>query len=1109
MQLALSLFSGSSFHLGVCGVRGEVCRALVFAVAIMAFAAANASAQTNFEGKRIAGIELIDATGLSSNLNSYRDQIDAEIGERYAAVDIREAIQAVYDTKRIASVTVEAREEGTDSVRLIFIVRPVSIVRRVSVEIIGDDAVSEQDILLRTSLIQPGSPASEAVLRANAETVAEYLRDRGYYRSEVLFAREAVAGTADTNIVFRVNTGEQAIVRTFNVAIAGVNTAPVVPKLKLKPGEPFTRDQLLADVTRIREFLRDEDLLAPFLDEPRYTFDSETNRIDITLAGQAGPTVEVVVAAEESRVGEGTQRRLLPVKRDGTLDYASIIEGERRLENYYQEQGYFFADVTATCAVEPPLMSDDTTPLPNDTSFICSTLNSAELTGMTVRVKYDVNLDRRLRLVDIRIEGTDQFTADEISAVLDSQEANIFGIIPLFGYGRGYTSDRILAEDASTIRSLLRELGYRDAVVRANQGVSVDGESLIITFVVEQGEATKVSTVEIAGNSAFDDAELRTVLPELEGNNLSIARVRNGQRRLTEFYSNRGYYNASVNYSVDRISIDPATNEPQFRVVYTVQNEGVPVYVDRILVSGNEDTKTGAILKALAFKPGELLKATDIYTSEQNLYGSDVFERVSIVPQPQTDRPDGGRSTDVIVDVTEQAPRLLTYGGGFSTDLGLSGFVDIRHFNLLGNLWQGGARIRMSQRQQLAQIDFVNPRFLADGDKRYAPLTITAQYQRDSTVTRFFRSAFDQGTFGIVQRVDEDGNPIDEFGVNTGSPTLHRFTLSAETNRTLSRKNRSIVFFRYRFEDVRLYNIESLLIKDLLIPDSRVRISGFGATFVRDTRKNCSIEYSILEIIARGEPGEPCRYSAGDPTDGDYLTAEYNFSAPQLGGNIGFNKFQASYNFYRRFDFVPGLRDAVFAARGLIGVASVFSRSGGFDPKLYPDLEGMLPISERFFAGGSNTLRGFSFESAGPRVVIVPEGLYRDSDGEPIFLNPFTVPFGGNALAVVNLETRIPITKSIRAVPFYDGGNVFLKPSDIFKRPDPEETNAFRRNLRAEWTHTVGLGFRIKTPIGGEFGIDYGFLLNPPRFLIPQTNGPDAIYQLPRGQLHFRFSQAF
>jgi outer membrane protein assembly factor BamA len=285
-----------------------------------------------------------------------------------------------------------------------------------------------------------------------------------------------------------------------------------------------------------------------------------------------------------------------------------------------------------------------------------------------------------------------------------------------------------------------------------------------------------------------------------------------------------------------------------------------------------------------------------------------------------------------------------------------------------------------------------------------------------------------------------------------------------------------------------------------------VRISGLGATFVWDTRENCSVKYSILETIARGEPADRCRYNASDPTQGDYLTAEFNFSAPFLGANIGFNKFQLSYNYYYSF---PSFKNTTIAARAILGLANVFSRGDRFSSAQFPDLEGILPISERFFAGGANTLRGFDFEEAGPRVVIVPQGTFRNSNGDPVTLSPFTVPFGGNALAVVNLEARIPLTRSIRAVPFYDGGNVFRRVGDIFNPPDVPANDVFRQNLRALWSHTVGLGLRIKTPIGGEFGIDYGYLINPPRFLIPQPSAPNAIYQLKQSQLHFRFSQAF
>ncbi len=1065
--------------------------------------------QAEFEGRQISELTIaFEGTG-NETLSGEQFRIIARnaLGETYSTVKVRDALSVLYETNEISTIKVEGTPDG-NAVAVRFLIRRKTVAKQVQIVINSDErnAITEQELLLRLNLLDPGTRINERSLQNNANLIVEYLRERGYFRAEALAEQRPLSNDSEVAITFRVTPGPQATVESFDIAITGAQREIIRQKLKLLPGEIFTRAKLNTDIDRIRDNLRREGFLAPTLREPRVIYDSETNKIGISLVGEAGPTVEIVVDSERSKIGTGTQTRLLPIRREGTLDYAAIIEGERRLENYYQERGYFFVDVVSVCSVAPSLTLDDATPVPNETGALCSMLNNAELLGKGVEVKYRVDLGRRLTLVDIRLEGTDQFMIDEINAVLESKEANILGIIPLFGYGRGYTSARILEQDAATIRSLLRELGYREATVRVNQGVSIDGENLIITFVVDQGEPTVISEIAITGNSAFTDAELLAELPDIEGKNFSRARLRNGQRKLAEFYSQAGYFDAAIDFSIDELPADPDTDEKRFRILYTVRNEGVPVYIDRILVSGNERTKTQAIVRALALEPNELLRSGDIYTSEQNLYASSAFERVTIRQQPSGDKPDGSRGTDLIVDVLEQKPILLQYGGGYSTALGLSGFADVRHFNLLGNLWQGGANIRWSQRQQIIGLDFVNPRFIRDGAKRFAPLTISAQYQRDSTITRFFRSAFDRGTFGIVQRVDEDGNPIDEFGAETGSPTLNRLTLTAETNRTISRRDRSILFFRYRFESVRLLNIESLLLRDLLRPDSRIRISGFGTTFVRDTRKRCNIEYTILEIIDRGEPGEPCRYSASDPTNGDFLTAEYNVSVPALGANIGFHKFQGQYTYYHTF---TKLLNTTIAARGILGMARVFSRRNIDASSGVPDIESTLPISERFFAGGGNTLRGFEFESAGPRVAIVPEGIFRNSDGEPVTLNPFTVPFGGNALAVVNIEARIPLNKLIRAVPFYDGGNVFRRVSDIFKPPTVPPDDLVRRNLRAVWTHTVGFGLRVQTPIGGEFGVDYGYLLNRPTYFIPQGPNPPLIFQPPRGQIHFRFSQAF
>jgi outer membrane protein assembly factor BamA len=292
---------------------------------------------------------------------------------------------------------------------------------------------------------------------------------------------------------------------------------------------------------------------------------------------------------------------------------------------------------------------------------------------------------------------------------------------------------------------------------------------------------------------------------------------------------------------------------------------------------------------------------------------------------------------------------------------------------------------------------------------------------------------------------------------------------------------------------------------------------------VRDTRERC--ERGLLgrnrddDDEEPGAPGEVCRYNQLDATRGGFLSVDYAVALRQLGGNISFNRFQTTY---RRYYKVSAMRDTVLAGNMTLGLANLFNPRDRDGNGSIDEIDLTMPISERFFSGGSTTLRGFSFEEAGPRQVVIPEGAFRDQKKNIVFLNPFTVPVGGNALAVVNLEARIPVTKSVQAVPFYDGGNVFRRVGDLFGKDDPTPVppgdllaaiNA--ANLRAHWTNTVGLGLRFQTPFGGALAVDYGFLLNPPEFLIPQRgtgllfDGTPAVFRLHRGNLHFRITQTF
>jgi outer membrane protein insertion porin family len=1071
------------------------------------FAVISTFAQQKYENLPISDIQIAfeGADRDVSAAEQFKLILKPIIGEKYSAVKIREALQTLYDSDKIVSAKVEKFDSDPSKLGLRFVIKRKTNAEKVSIKIgetVGEP-VTEAELLLKLNILNAGETVTDQILKNKADAIQGYLRERGFYSAEVVFKQQVTGNDTRVAVTFNVKPNTQSRVENFEINIKDFDLKKLKKPLKLTKGALFSQKLLDDDVAKIRTAIIKQNNLAPVIDSPKVIFDPETNRVSIGLKGEIGAKINVKIEAEKEKISEKDLVKLLPIKREGTIDYSAITEGGRRLRNRFQEKGYFFADVIPVCTVTPELPKDETNPVENGSQSLCQELSGSDLSNKIVDVNYQVELNRRLRLADLRIEGTDKLTILDIASVLDTQAATSLGIIPQFGYGRGYTSTEILEDDRKLVESLMKELGFRDARAKVKQGVSPEGEKLIITFVIKEGIPTKINDVQIIGSKEFSEVTLQNELPNLLGKNFSRARMRNGVENLRRWYAQKGYYDAVVNASTVELGKDEATSEDRVKIIYNVEKEGKKVVVNRILLNGNNRTKPEAIFKALALKPNEVLRQNDISQSEQTLYSTDAFKQIEIKAEPAGENAAGESQRDIVVNLEEEKPRTILYGGGYSTDLGLSGFFDIRYSNLFNRLQQGGARVRWSSRQQLIQVDFLDPRFLRDGKNRFAPLSISVQYQRDSTVTRFFRSTIDRGALGIVQRLDATGKPIDDFGRVAGDPTINRFSVTAETQRTISKKSRSLAFFRFRFEDVRLFNFESLLIKDLLRPDARVRISGFGANFVRDTRASCSRKYSVLELIAKGEIGDPCRYNASDPTKGSYLTLEYNTSLEQLGGNISFQKFQANYKTFYEY------RNTVFAGSLTFGAANVWGKRRNLSgTSIQQSLNGTLPISERFFSGGSNGLRGFDFESAGPRITFQPQGNFFNTSGQQVFLNPFTVPFGGNALAIAQIEARIPLTKSIQAVPFYDGGNVFKRPGDIFRKPQVAANDFFNANLRAIWTNTVGLGARIKLPFG-TFAVDYGYLLNPPRFFIPQAVGQPAIYRLKQGQLHFRFTQAF
>jgi len=169
-----------------------------------------------------------------------------------------------------------------------------------------------------------------------------------------------------------------------------------------------------------------------------------------------------------------------------------------------------------------------------------------------------------------------------------------------------------------------------------------------------------------------------------------------------------------------------------------------------------------------------------------------------------------------------------------------------------------------------------------------------------------------------------------------------------------------------------------------------------------------------------------------NPHKGAFASFDLGFVARALGSDVNFERIYLTGSMFRSI------------AKGTVWAQSI--RTGFLVPgRDTPE----IPISERFFAGGDTTVRGFGRDQVGPKEIDPVTGEIGD-------------PLGGETVFIVNEEMRFPIWRFLRGTVFFDAGNVTFRVQDY----DPF-------NLRT----VLGLGVRIDTPIG-PFRLEYGWKLD-------------------------------
>jgi len=333
------------------------------------------------------------------------------------------------------------------------------------------------------------------------------------------------------------------------------------------------------------------------------------------------------------------------------------------------------------------------------------------------------------------------------------------------------------------------------------------------------------------------------------------------------------------------------------------------------------------------------------------------------------------------------------------------GTLGLSNSNFLGRASTLSLGLRVGAQRQRANISYNLSQFL----ERKFPSVISLTATNSKALTENIEGG--QEAFR--------GKPFDEF----------RLIASTQTQRKLSR--RDALFFRYNLEKVQITLPENLPGPlQFFRQEEELLLSSVSLSYLNESRDDPT-----------------------DPTTGFLLSGDSRLSARLIGSDEDFLRLFTQGQYYRKL-----FPDLILASSLRLGVIVPFGETAG------QPLGNPIPISERFFSGGSTTLRGLPQDLAGPllRDPVTGEIILVNSRGEPD-PNGRPVPLGGNALLITNLELRFPLVALFSGTLFYDFGNVFRNPTDP----------------GSGFNHAVGAGVQVNTPVGG-IRFDFGYSLNPP-----------------------------
>lgn len=597
-----------------------------------------------------------------------------------------------------------------------------------------------------------------------------------------------------------------------------------------------------------------------------------------------------------------------------------------------------------------------------------------------------------------------------------------------------------LAEEAADrVRSVLRSRGHYAADVTASR--SGDESTSTLRVVVDAGPVVKPSSVRIEGVSDLPEERVRRQIltGRTEGlgkRPLSPEILEEDGRAVETLFRSEGFLDAKVDPPQVRLAVDGSAAEVIFRVeAGTRYRIGE---IDVAIADGPADIDRDRILPWSGLREGEPLSLGALARAETGVRDGLDREghpearveisversdgvadlRIAVAPGPRkrfrgielrgafrtrervvrremTLRPGDPISASELLRLQHRLYRLGVFRsvrvgtepvpGGGAEDWNVVVTVEeakpVALATALGYDSEAGARLSFG-------IGHDNLWGLDRG--------LTLQARRSDLERRVQLVGKDPWLFG--RRLDTTANVYWEELEEVGF-TVERRAFALRVERKLGSAWTRFVRYNYQKIDLDIPNPTpdiSAIIREQKLAD--LRLGDVGLTFARDTRDDPFL-----------------------PTTGGTLVGEGRIFHPAVASDESFVKV------FLQGSATRGLgRGAAYAVALRVGAAKSF---GDTDT---------VPISERFFAGGESTLRGFRRDTLG----LVVDDL----------------AVGGEGLLLLNQEIRFPLWRALKGTVFTDWGNVFADLSSF----DPTD-------LR----YAAGIGLRFETPIG-PLRLEYG-----------------------------------